>query len=155
MADYEIGYGKPPKDTRFKKGQSGNPAGRRKKEQKPPDRSLAAMLKRIGEREIQIGGETFTLLELELLALHKKAARGDVAASKHLARMREEAGLGKANESKGGVLAVPMAVDEETFAILAERQQAKYRTNAPYEPDNLVLDPDRAWGLAFDALKDK
>ena len=27
-AGYEIGYGKPPKNTRFKKGQSGNPRGR-------------------------------------------------------------------------------------------------------------------------------
>ncbi len=26
--DYEIGYGKPPKDSQFKKGQSGNPKGR-------------------------------------------------------------------------------------------------------------------------------
>jgi hypothetical protein len=26
--DYEVGYGKPPRNTRFKKGQSGNPAGR-------------------------------------------------------------------------------------------------------------------------------
>ena len=25
---YEVGYGKPPKATRFKKGQSGNPKGR-------------------------------------------------------------------------------------------------------------------------------
>ncbi len=29
--DYEVGYGKPPKDTRFKKGRSGNPAGRQEK----------------------------------------------------------------------------------------------------------------------------
>lgn len=28
--DYEIGYGKPPKHTRFPKGQSGNPRGRTK-----------------------------------------------------------------------------------------------------------------------------
>ncbi len=28
--DYEIGYGKPPKHTRFKKGQCGNPKGRPK-----------------------------------------------------------------------------------------------------------------------------
>lgn len=28
--DYEVGYGKPPKRTRFQKGRSGNPAGRRK-----------------------------------------------------------------------------------------------------------------------------
>jgi len=26
--DYEVGYKKPPKETRFKKGQSGNPRGR-------------------------------------------------------------------------------------------------------------------------------
>ena len=28
MHDYEVGYGKPPCQTRFKKGQSGNPRGR-------------------------------------------------------------------------------------------------------------------------------
>jgi len=28
--DYEVGYGKPPRHTRFKKGQSGNPKGRPK-----------------------------------------------------------------------------------------------------------------------------
>jgi hypothetical protein len=26
--DYEVGYGKPPRDSRFQKGQSGNPRGR-------------------------------------------------------------------------------------------------------------------------------
>ncbi len=32
MSDsYEVGYGKPPKDTQFKKGSSGNPKGRPKK----------------------------------------------------------------------------------------------------------------------------
>lgn len=29
-ADYEVGYGRPPKHTRFKKGRSGNPKGRPK-----------------------------------------------------------------------------------------------------------------------------
>jgi len=28
--DYEVGYGRPPKHTRFRKGQSGNPKGPRK-----------------------------------------------------------------------------------------------------------------------------
>ena len=29
--NYEVGYGKPPKDTQFQKGVSGNPRGRPKK----------------------------------------------------------------------------------------------------------------------------
>ena len=29
-ANYTVGYGRPPRKTRFKKGQSGNPRGRRK-----------------------------------------------------------------------------------------------------------------------------
>ena len=29
--DYEVGYGRPPKKTQFKKGQSGNPKGRPKR----------------------------------------------------------------------------------------------------------------------------
>jgi hypothetical protein len=28
--EYEVGYGKPPKHSRFKKGKSGNPQGRSK-----------------------------------------------------------------------------------------------------------------------------
>jgi hypothetical protein len=32
--DYEVGYGKPPRHTRFKSGQSGNPRGRPPPEQK-------------------------------------------------------------------------------------------------------------------------
>ena len=28
--DYDVGYGKPPKATRFRKGQTGNPKGRPK-----------------------------------------------------------------------------------------------------------------------------
>jgi Family of unknown function (DUF5681) len=30
MSGYKVGYGKPPKTTRFKKGKSGNPGGRPK-----------------------------------------------------------------------------------------------------------------------------
>ena len=31
LDDYEVGYGKPPKNTQFRKGVSGNPRGRPKK----------------------------------------------------------------------------------------------------------------------------
>jgi len=35
--DYQVGYGKPPRNAGFKKGQSGNPPGR-------PAKNLAALL---------------------------------------------------------------------------------------------------------------
>jgi hypothetical protein len=38
--DYAVGYGKPPRHTRFKKGQSGNPRGRR-----PGTKNLRTLLR--------------------------------------------------------------------------------------------------------------
>jgi hypothetical protein len=29
--DYQVGYGRPPKHSRFRKGQSGNPGGKRRR----------------------------------------------------------------------------------------------------------------------------
>jgi hypothetical protein len=37
QADYTVGFGKPPAQHRFKKGQSGNPKGRPKKGAKRPE----------------------------------------------------------------------------------------------------------------------
>lgn len=146
MDDDDVGYGKPPKKSRFRPGQSGNPEGssrkardRKKKVTEKKNASLAATLERIGKTEIEVNGETFTLIELELLALHKKAAKGDVAASKHLKSLRAEAGLLKPDERRTGVLAVPMAIDLESWEYLAAKNQAKYRTNEPWNPDNFVL----------------
>jgi hypothetical protein len=52
--DYEIGYRRPPRETRFKKGQSGNPKGRRKK--KP-----ASFAEAFGEENRGIGFRCFPL----------------------------------------------------------------------------------------------
>ncbi|WP_298309125.1 DUF5681 domain-containing protein [uncultured Erythrobacter sp.] len=59
--DYEIGYGKPPKHTRFKKGHSGNPAGRPRgaKNKKPPK----GIMKTIGELMRNEAERTVTISE--------------------------------------------------------------------------------------------
>ena len=46
---YEVGYGKPPKATRFKQGASGNPSGRRKS---PP--TLSQILDRILAEKMEV-----------------------------------------------------------------------------------------------------
>lgn len=51
-SDYEVGYGRPPKNTRFKKGKSGNPRGRPKKVKPRPLKLSDAPSEHIFEEEI-------------------------------------------------------------------------------------------------------
>jgi Family of unknown function (DUF5681) len=46
--DYPIGYGKPPVETRFQKGQSGNPGGRRRGTKSLPALLSEALSRRSG-----------------------------------------------------------------------------------------------------------
>ena len=74
--DYEVGYGKPPRSTRFKKGQSGNPRGRPRR-----DTSLDASIERRLDRLVPIERdgrrETVTLRELGIIKLIRKALQDD------------------------------------------------------------------------------
>ena len=65
--NYEVGYKKPPKETQFKKGQSGNPSGRKKK---PIPKSLheAIVLELADVVTIRENGKTVKILKYELLA---------------------------------------------------------------------------------------
>jgi len=77
--DYEVGYGKPPKATRWKKGQSGNPRGRPKGSRGLKTDLHAELVSRM---EIQINGQRVsgTKQQLMLKTLTARAAAGDVRA---------------------------------------------------------------------------
>ena len=79
--DYEVGYGKPPKNTRWQKGQSGNPSGR-PKAARGLKTDLNAEL--VSHMEIQINGQRIsgTKQRLMLKTLSARAAAGDVRAIK-------------------------------------------------------------------------
>lgn len=82
-ARYSVGYGKPPKHSQFKPGQSGNPNGRPK-----GSLNLATILERMLREKVIIneGGlrKTITKLEAAMKQLANQAAAGDLAAIKFL-----------------------------------------------------------------------
>lgn len=75
-ADYSIGYGKPPTETRFQKGMSGNPKGR-PKGKKNMNTIVRETL--FGPIQIQQNGRTTTVTALEaiLLKMRNNALSGD------------------------------------------------------------------------------
>ncbi len=99
---YKIGYGKPPAETRFKPGQSGNPAGRKKGSQ-----NLATMVQRALDETVtvKIAGRSRKISKLEAAFTQQanKAAGGDAKAIKLMldvlaaAQMRD-AGQGGADQ---------------------------------------------------------
>ena len=74
--DYDVGYGKPPKHTRFKKGQSGNPKGRPK-----GSRNFSSDVKKILKQPVRVstGGKTKTVSTqfAALQRLREKALNGN------------------------------------------------------------------------------
>jgi hypothetical protein len=80
MADkYEVGYGKPPKDSQFKAGQSGNPKGRKKNSRNLKTDLTTILQKRIsvreGDRKFRVSGQ-----EGVLMSLMAKSLKGDTKA---------------------------------------------------------------------------
>ncbi|WP_137703355.1 DUF5681 domain-containing protein [Marimonas lutisalis] len=84
--DYEVGYGKPPKDSRFKKGQSGNPKGRPKL-----TKNVDTMLRDTLFRPVVITDKgkrrTVTALEAFFQRLLKNALDGDARSAEKLLKL--------------------------------------------------------------------
>lgn len=84
--DSEVGYCRPPKAGQFKKGQSGNPAGKR-----PGTKHLGALLDRELDMTIAVteGGKIIRISKRELMvkAVVNTAVKGDLRAVELLARL--------------------------------------------------------------------
>ena len=87
--EYEVGYGKPPKHSRFKQGQSGNPRGRPKNR-----RNMSTVLKEILQEKVtvtlngkrrKVSSETAILLRLR-----EKALGGDLRSNSTMFSLRAQ-----------------------------------------------------------------
>lgn len=87
------GYGDPPREHCFKKGQSGNPKGRPK-----GSRNFQTILNRELERSVKVTDNgvrrSFTKSELMVRVLTDKAIKGDIRAFQNVQRMIAEAEQG-------------------------------------------------------------
>jgi hypothetical protein len=92
MADYTIGYGKPPKQFQFKSGVSPNPRGR---PPKPKPTALADVIRSTLTAPIQYREhgrtKTTTRLALGLKMIVDSAVKGDLAAAELILAVRAQA----------------------------------------------------------------
>jgi Family of unknown function (DUF5681) len=88
----EVGYGKPPKTKQFKKGTSGNPSGRPKKDKifKSMDRILRDSLLR--EIEVSVNGKSRKMLMMEAIVAKQEqmALQGNTQAAKFVILLGEK-----------------------------------------------------------------
>jgi hypothetical protein len=88
--DSAVGYGKPPADTRFRKGVSGNPSGRPR-----GSRNVGAVLARTLREKVVINEhgqrKTISKLEAAIKQFVNKAASGDLRALHMLVGLAREA----------------------------------------------------------------
>ena len=147
---YDVGYGKPPKATRFKAGQSGNPKGRPKgsRNAMPKDlisERLKSLVLEEAYRPIQIrdGG---TLLEIPaiqaaLRSLSLQAAQGKQAAQRHLlALVTGVEGERRMSRDQLFATTVEYQIDARARIKEARRLGLEEPELLPH-PDGLIIDP--------------
>ncbi|MCE8511905.1 hypothetical protein KBY22_04330 [Ruegeria pomeroyi] len=77
--DYDTGYGKPPKASRWKKGQSGNPKGRPKTRSDLVNEAAAILSEPVAARTPEGRKVTLAAYEAGYLGLCKRGLKGHVS----------------------------------------------------------------------------
>jgi hypothetical protein len=135
--NYEVGYGRPPQGTRFKKGQSGNPKGR-----PSGTKNLGGLFQQLlGEMVTAREGDRsrrMTKAEALLQALVLRAIKGEGRAVTQVFTMMREQGLLAPPEEgrstrQSGVLVVPGVANDP---VAWERAAQAYMRRQGLLPDD-------------------
>lgn len=139
---YDIGYGKPPVDQRFKKGKPGNPKGRPKgSKNRPPEstRQLRQLIVHEAYRDVTVqekdGPVSMSVAHAAIRSMAIKAAKGSVMAQKLFLSSLSAVENENAREQ------------EELFAFVSDykRQKLDYIEECKrcgQEPEEMLPHPD-------------
>ena len=116
--DYEVGYGKPPRHTRFKKGQSGNPQGRPKGSKNLPTLLTEALNEPVVVAE-NGRRRKITMRQAIIKQLVKRSATADLRAMKILLDMVRD--LERQTEPASSETAEFSEADEKVLEQLRSR----------------------------------
>ena len=137
---YEVGYGRPPKDTQFKKGQSGNPKGR-----PPAVMDLGAAVRELLKEAITVreGDRTRTVSKAMAViqTMVVRSLKGDPRATDQVVKMMREQRMltppeDRSNAPLTGVLIVPgMATDQDAWEREARAHMVRLGAVSDYAVD--------------------
>lgn len=114
--DYAVGYGRPPVETQFKKGQSGNPRGR-----PPKARGQVEIATKVLNEKHRLSGQPkgsrvlFKALELVIMMLKQVAAGGRAAAATLYTQFLDRYAPSASPQDEVGYLVVPERLTEEEW----------------------------------------
>jgi hypothetical protein len=135
MSDsYEVGYGKPPKDTQFKRGVSGNPKGRPRKT-RDFDHELLRQSKATVTLNVNGSPVRISKHEAAILQLLNKAIGGNIPALRtyfdHYQTAEEKVALLEASQARDRARPVSELtkeeIDEELNYLLKKREAREKR----------------------------
>jgi len=125
--DYAVGYGKPPRHTRFEKGRSGNPKGR-----PSGSRNMSTLFTEALNETVIIaengGRRKISKRQAIVKQIVNKAAKGDWRCTKLLLELPQETGSPTEPESPESAFG---AADKKTI----EQLKARLRGNKPQSDD--------------------
>ena len=123
---YLVGYRRPPKKHQFRKGQSGNPSGKRKRGSRAPD--LKAQMERALNKPVTLQQKTLTKGAAGIEQLVDQFAKGERNARRDLIPLCEKLGVDLTNREalQGALEDALSAEDEALLADFVKRHGGQY-----------------------------
>lgn len=155
--NYEVGYGKPPRWARFKKGESGNPRGRPKKKrdvdvpaisESAADDLLRSELSRAVPVTDASGRQDITMLQLITRSQAAAAAKGNVHAQRDILRQAREL-----EERDAMRRAAEQADERAIFKRIVQWKSARVKEWQAAEAEG--REPEQPWPHPDDILIDE